>query len=228
MRQIVHTVAALVFLLTASGAHAGVITIDYDLGSSVVSILGGMISIPPDGSITSSTASVTVAGSSLSNASPGAAGLHGLNLAATVDATVAGAATLTGGFTGVQVGNAAGTLTGGLGNLVLGTLNLNLTGAINCTPAGICGALGTFPILITGTSPITGLGSIGVGGVNTPGAGTLNAVLPITIGGAAGVINLVGQEVSRSYVPEPGSFGLLGLGLLGLAGVGWRRTRSPR
>jgi hypothetical protein len=228
MRRIVHTAAALAFLLTTSSAHAGAIIIDYDLGSSVVSMLGGLISIPPDGSITSATATVVVPGSSLSNASAGPGNLQGLNLAASVNATVVSAATLTGGFTGVQVGNAAGTLTGGLGNLVLGTLNLNLTGVINCTPAGICGALGTFPILLMGTSPITGIGNVGIGGVNTPGAGTLNAVLPIMIGGAAAQINLVGQEVSRSYVPEPSSFGLLGLGILGLAGVGWRRAHPRR
>ena len=44
---------------------------------------------------------------------------------------------------------------------------------------------------------------------------------------ASAVLNLVGQEVSRTYVPEPNTFALVGLGVLGLAGLGWRRNR-PR
>jgi hypothetical protein len=49
----------------------------------------------------------------------------------------------------------------------------------------------------------------------------------LAIGGNPAAVSLVGQEVSRTYIPEPNTFALVGLGMLGLAGLGWRRTR-PR
>jgi len=221
-------ICVLLAVSAARSARAGTIQIEFDLSASVVSILGGILTIPPDGSIPASSATVTIQGSSIANPQAGAAALSNLDLAATVNGTVGGVVTLTGGFTGTQVGVANGALTGGLANLVIGTLTLDLTGLINCTPAGTCALLGTFPITIMSITPITGVGSIGVGGLGTFGNGTLNAILSVTIGGNSAVINLVGQEVGRTFtptVPEPTTFALFGLGMLGLAGMGWRRNR---
>jgi hypothetical protein len=215
-------------LALASNAQAGTISIEFDLSNSVVSILGGIVTIPPDGAITSASATVNIQGASISAPSGGAASLTGLNIVATVNGTVAAVATLTGGFTANQIGTANGSLTGGLANLAIGTLTLNLTGLINCTPAGPCGVLGSFPISLASTNPITGVGSLGVGGLGIFGAATLNAILNVTIGGNTAVVTMLGQEVNRTFlpsVPEPTSIGLFGMGMLGLAAAGWRRTR---
>jgi hypothetical protein len=227
MHRFVLGIAALAILLAAPGARAGTITIDFDLSSSVISILGGIITIPPDGTVTSASATVSVNGSGITNPVAGAAAMTGLTLKATVDATVGGSVVITGGFTGTQVGSATGSLTGGLANLVVGTLTLGLTGGIDCF-GGLCPAIGTFPIVITGLHAITGVNNIGVGGFGSLSAATLNAILNLTIGGNAAVINLIGSEVSRTFtpsVPEPNTFAMFGLGIVGLAGIGWRRNR---
>lgn len=207
-------------------AQAGTITIDFDLSNSVVSILGGIVTIPPDGNINSATARVTIQGANLGSPQAGPAALSNVSMAATVNGTIGSAVTLTGPFSGQQVGTATGSLTGGLNNLVVGTLTLNVNGLINCF-GGLCGVLGTFPIsAVNSLSVITGIVPLGVGGLGSIGAATLNGILSLTLSGNTAVINLVGQEVGRTFVPEPNTFGLVGLGLLGLAGVGWRRTRS--
>ncbi|MFP8878405.1 MAG: PEP-CTERM sorting domain-containing protein [Myxococcota bacterium] len=229
LHRIALTAAALTVILTAPGARAGTITIDFDLSNSVVSILGGVIVIPPGGSITSAAATVTIQGSSISDPVAGEAALSNLNLQASVNQTIAGIANLTGSFSGSQVGAANGSLSAGLGKLVINTVTMNLSALINCAPAGPCGILGSFPISVMSTSPITGVGSLGVGGFGTFGNGTLNAILSVTIAGNPARINLVGQEVSRTFmptVPEPSTFGMFGLGMLGLAGLSGRRSRN--
>jgi hypothetical protein len=221
--------ASAVTLFLASPAQSGTITVDFDLSNSIISILGGILTIPPDGSITASTASVTIQGNSITTPVPGPASMSNLSLQATINGTVGAIATLTGNVTGTQVGAAAGVLTGGLANLAINTLTLNLSALINCAPAGPCAILGTFPISVMSLTPIPGVGNLGVGGLGTFGNGTLNAILSITIGGNSALITLVGQEVSRTFtpsVPEPGTFGMFGLGMLGLAAIGWRRSRS--
>jgi hypothetical protein len=40
------------------------------------------------------------------------------------------------------------------------------------------------------------------------------------------VLNLVGTEVGRTYVPEPNTFGMVALGVAGLAGMRARRRRQ--
>jgi hypothetical protein len=221
-------VTAVVLLLAAPPALAGTITIDFDLTGSGVALLGGILNIPPDGSITAASAQVTVQGSSATNPTAGAAQLGNLVVVATVDGTVGSAVLLTGGFSAAQIGGGAGSLSGGLANLNLATLTLNVNGLVNCF-GGLCTALGTFPIsVVNSVSVLTGFGSMGIGGLGTLGAATLNGVLPLTIGGNTMALSLVGQEVNRTFViPEPNTFALVGLGMLGLAGLGWRRTR-PR
>jgi hypothetical protein len=220
-------VTAAILLLAAPPALAGTITIDFDLTGSGVALLGGILNIPPDGSITAASAQVTVQGSSAANPTAGAAQLGNLVVVATVNGTVGSAVLLTGGFSAAQIGGGAGSLSGGLANLNLATLTLNVNGLVNCI-GGLCTALGTFPVsAVSSASVLTGLGSIGLGNLGTLSAASLNGVLSFTIGGATAVLSLVGQEVNRTYIPEPNTFALVGLGIVGLAGLGWRRTR-PR
>jgi len=219
-------VTAVILLLAAPSARAGTITIDFDLTSSSIALLGGILNIPPDGSITAASAQVTVQASNLTSPSAGAAQLGNLMVVATVNGTVGSAVLLTGGFSAAQNGGGAGSLSGGLANLAMATLTLNLNGLVNCI-GGLCSAIGTFPVsAVNSASVLTGIGNLGIGGLGTLGAATLNGVLSFTIGGATAVLSMVGQEVSRTYVPEPNTFALVGLGMLGLAGLGWRRTRS--
>jgi hypothetical protein len=220
-------VTAVTLILAAPSARAGTITIDFDLTGSSIALLGGILNIPPDGSITAASAQVTVQGSDLTNASAGAAHLGNLMLTATINGTVGSAVLLTGGFSANQVGGGAGALSSGLANLNVAALTLNVNGLVNCF-GGLCPALGTFPIsAVNSLSVLTGIGSMGIGGLGTLSAATLNGILSLTIGGNTAVLSLVGQEVNRTYIPEPNTFALVGLGVLGLAGLGWRRTR-PR
>jgi len=224
---LVAPVTAVVLFLAAPFAQAGTITVNYDLSSSAVALIGGVLNIPPDGSITAASAQVTVQGSNLTNASAGAAQLANLTLVATINGTVGGAVSLTGGFSGAQIGGGAGNLSAGLANLGVTTLTLNLNGLINCF-GGLCTALGAFPVLaVNSVSVLTGFGGLGIGGLGTLGGATLNGVLSLSIAGTAVTVSLVGQEVGRTFIPEPNTFALVGLGVLGLAGLGARRTR-PR
>jgi hypothetical protein len=216
---------ALFLVAQASSATAGTITVEFDLSNSAISILGGALTIPPDGSITSASATVVVQGSNATSPSAGAASLKALTIAATINGTVGGAVSLTGNLSGNQIGTAAGSLTGGLGNLLMGTLTLSLNGNVNCF-GGLCGVLGTFPVsLLNSMSVLSGPVGLGIGGLGTLGSATLTALLSLSVGGNPAVVNLVGQEISRTFVPEPNTFGLVGLGLLALSGAGWRRTR---
>ena len=95
---------AAALLLAAPSAWADSITIDFDLTSSSISLLGGILDIPPDGSLTSATAQLTVPASSLTSALAGSAQLSALDLAATINGTIGGSILITGGFTASQIG----------------------------------------------------------------------------------------------------------------------------
>lgn len=213
-------------ILAAPAANAGSVEIEFDLTNSTLTMLNGILTLPPDGTITAATARVTVPAASLSAPLSGVAQVSSLVLSGTLNGTVGGAVLLTGGFSGNQVGGGAGVLSGGLANLALGSLSLDLNGIVNCF-GGQCPALGTFPISATNwLTVLTGLDSFGVGGLATPGAGTLTGVLPMNLAGNSVVVSLIGQEVSRIFVPEPGTGSLLGLAVLGLLGARAARGRA--
>jgi hypothetical protein len=110
--------------------------------------------------------------------------------------------------TGIVAGNE---LTGDAGQTidVDGALG---SGIYGCTPIGPCGFAGLggpFPI------PLSGLKQYPVGGsvlifTNLGGASGLTGSLVLPIGGTSISVSLVGTEVSRQVVPEPGQ-GLLAL-----------------
>jgi len=229
MHRIAPLIALLLLLGSAPAARAGQITIDFDLSGSSISILGGAIVVPPDGSITTAGTKLEVQGSSSANAAAGSALLKSLTLSGTVSGTVLTAATLTGGVSASQVGSVAGALNPALTLAAFGGPGvLSVNALINCTPAGICGALGAFPISITGPQTFSPFGSFQVGSINNVGNATLSGQVSLTLGGLTMVFNLVGAEISRTYVPEPSTFSLLGIALIGVAACRWRRVRSPR
>ena len=116
----------------------------------------------------------------------------------------------------------------------------NLSGNLIAAVAGTANLASTFVnqvmATLTGTvTGITGTGIAPVGQLTIMNAAAATATFRATgfaFGGigvaVTGTLTLTGQEVSRSFIPEPGTFSLLGLGLVGLAaaGTGARRRRA--
>jgi hypothetical protein len=226
MRRIAPLIALLLLLGSAPAARAGQITIDFDLSGSSISILGGVIVVPPDGSITSAGTRLQVEGSSNANASAGPARLRSLTLGGTISGTVLGAMTVTGGISASQIGSAAGLLNPALTLAAFGgTGVLSVNALINCTPGAACIVLGAFPISISGPQTFSPFGSFQVGNINSVGNATLSGQLSVMLSGLTAVFNLAGTEISRTYVPEPSTFSLLGIALIGVAACRWRRVR---
>ncbi len=99
----------------------------------------------------------------------------------------------------------------------------------------LCGALGDFPISIMGTnpSPPGQAFTITLAGLNTPGAANVGGTMPISLppetsNGSTftGTVFLAGNEVSRTYVPEPGALVQLTAGAIALAGLSLRSRRN--
>lgn len=224
-RSLASFVSCLLLLLTAPSAWAGSIHIDFDLTGSSASLLGGLLQLPPDGSITSASARVTVPGASLTEATSGSAQLSSLQLAATIDATVGGSVGIAGDFTAVQTGAGLGNLAGDLATLDIASILFEIDGTLDCV-GGQCVALGTFPVSVTDSLVLfINLDPFVIGGLDTVGGGTLSGALAFNLGGNEGVATLVGQESGRSFVPEPASGMLVGFGLL--AAVCVDRRRGP-
>lgn len=227
MRRTLPLLATLLCIVAfALPSQAGRIDIDFDFSGSSISILGGSVNIPPDGTITSASGQIGVPGSGLVTASSGAgARFRDLTLDATLDATLATfGVTLTGGAQATQLGGGNGSLSAGLGNLVFGNMQLSLAVAINCMGStAVCSAL-SLPLATTGPQTLA-LGTIPISGLGTVGAGAVNGSFSITLAGFTAVLNLVGTEVSRTFIPEPNTFGLVALGLAGLAGMRSLRRR---
>ena len=228
MRQLCSLLAALWLGLSGASARAGEVTIGFDFTGSTISLLGGILTIPPGGTITAASGNATFLATGLTQISAGPARLEALDVAATIDQNVLGQAYVTGNILAQQLaGPTWGQLSAGLGNAVFSNILLNVDVDAACTGIG-CPFIGTFPINIAGNFTVSNLNAA-LGNLATLSAATLMANVPITLSGFSGVLNLVGSEVSRSFspVPEPGTFGALSLGLVALAFVARaaRRTR---
>ena len=100
---------------------------------------------------------------------------------------------------------------------------------------GFLGCLfGDFPITIVGTNPPPPgqAFTITLSGLNTPGAGNVGGTMPISLppeteNGSTftGTVFLNGNEVSRTYVPEPDALVQLIAGAVALAGLSLRSRR---
>lgn len=216
---------ALVLAGPASSSLAGALSIDFDFSQSSISILGGVIAVPPDGSVSASTATVTVSADGPTTPMTGAAALQNLGVTATIDANVLGQAAVTGSVSASQLGTAAGSLllTGGTGNASFPGFLLALNAAVNCAGSG-CAFIGTFPILSSSAHTFTA--ALPIANIAAPGQAAIDTEFSVTLGGMSALVALVGSEVSRHYVPEPDSFALLGGALVAMLLL--RRTRIRR
>ncbi len=227
MRQTCAALVALWIGLSGAAARAGEVTIQFDFTGSTLSILGGVITIPPGGTITAATGNATFLAIGPTQISAGPARLEALDVAATINQNVLGQALVTGNILAQQLASPTyGQLSAGLGNAVFSNILLNANVTAACAGIG-CPFIGTFPLNIAGNYTAANLNAA-VGNLATLSAATLMGTLPISLSGFSGVLNLVGSEVSRSFspVPEPGTLGALSLGLVALALIA-RVTRRP-
>jgi hypothetical protein len=210
-------------MLAASGARAGQLTVDFDFSGSSVAILGGFITVPPDGSISSASGQVVLNAPGLLTAAPGPAQLANLAFAGTIAKNDLGV-NISGAIGGSQVAAAAGSLSTGLDHLSFSPFQLSFTGFANCTSTGPgCGVLG-LPATFDETKLFT-IASLAVGNLGVAGGAFVSGTFDFTVGGFTAVLNLVGNEVARTWVPEPNTFGLVALGVAGLA-AGRRHLRG--
>jgi hypothetical protein len=191
------------FLLAASAGHAGAIDIEFDLTGSVVNTLGGRVTVPPDGTITAGTVRMRVPGAGAGTASAGPSRLSAFSMGLSVDALVSGAS-VAGTAMMAQNGIASGTLTGMLTHLaVTSPLLVSATGSFQCNGAG-CAALGTFPVSFNGLQTVGPPVNFTVNGLGASGQATARGTLLMRLGTRTAVLDVVGSEISRTFVPEPG------------------------
>jgi hypothetical protein len=228
MRRFAPLLFALMLIGPGSTAQAATINIDFDLSGSTLSILGGIIDVPPDGQFTQATATLVVEGAGIST--PQAGGqviLWKLRLKGTISADILGQALVTGNFNNNALNQLVGTLSAGLANVAFpGSLVFGMNNQLDCSGVA-CGSLAAFPLNLTGPTTLSVLGSIPLAGLGTSGAANFAASFSVSISGYTMLVSLVGQEIFREYaqIPEPGTAGLVVIGLAGLGALAARRRR---
>jgi hypothetical protein len=217
--RLVSGTASLVLLLATSSAGAGSIEIEFDLTGSSVSLLGGILLVPPDGQVTHAHVTLSVTGSDITTPAVGVARVRDLDVGATIDGTVGNSVLITGDFVAERSAGGTGSLASDLTTLSLTSLTLTLDGMLDCTGSQ-CIALGTFPVSVVGV-PVqpSSLDPWVVHGLGIQGAGTLTATLPFDLGGNAVLADLSGVETTRRFVPEPSATLLAAAALMTLAGL---------
>ena len=213
-RRGVTCIALVLGLMAPPGeARATFLEIDFDFtDQSFVSLLGGVIVTPPDGSFDSGSARVRVDASDLSTPIPGGdVTFDQADFAGSVFKVIPEAAFILGSFEGVQIGTLDGTLAPGeMGVDFAEDIILDLDIALACAGVG-CDLLG-FPIDVTGISSLA-ITFMSFTDLNSPGDATISAILPIELDGVLGVLTLVVNEQSRQFIPEPQTATLLVIGL---------------
>ncbi len=221
-RPTVALAAALLLLALGDHARAEMIEIEFDLSAdSSVTALG--VTVPPNGQVTAASVTISVPGTGPSNPTTGIATMRSFTLNGTVSAVII--ATVTGFLDGDQLGNVSATFNTLSLLSIFQPWSLNLTGMLDCTPPFLCGLLGTWPQTFNSVQSIT-VAYLRLGGLSTPGAATVNGTFPLFLGSIFATVMMIGNEVSRTFVPEPRWSLLLCSGLLLLAAL-WR-LRSAR
>jgi hypothetical protein len=215
---------ALLLLLPAGPASALSERITFDFtGGSVFSLLGGTIVTPPDGTLDVGTVDLFVEVTAPGVYVPGGAFvLDGISLAGTVAKNL-GAANIAGSYAASQVAPLVGTLDPGLGGgHFVDDLALTFDTQIGCSGSG-CASLG-FPVSDVGVS-LFALSFLPVTDLTVPGAAQITASFAFEVDGVLGHFDLVGVEVARAFIPEPGTFLLVATGCTWIAAMR-RRVRA--
>jgi hypothetical protein len=187
----------------APALRAGTVEVEFDLTGSTLSALGGHINVPPDGTITSGMVRMRMPGTGLTAVSPGPARISAFSLGLTVDALLSGAL-VTGTASMTQNGVANGSLTTALVYLAATSpFRVSATGTFECTGVG-CAAFGTFPVTFNGIQTIGPPASFALGSLHAAGQATARGTLLMMLGSHTAVLGVVGNEISRTFVPEPG------------------------
>jgi len=226
--------AAPLFLLlgAAAPARAGTLTVEFDFTGSSFSINGLVfpVSIPPNGSFTAAGAVVHLPAAGPLTPSNGPASLESFGLDVTVDLPVLSLFTITGNFSLVQSGLAAGTFNAANGvALIDQALHVDQFLRIGCTAAspGLCP-----PPIQSTINEALGILTLPIAGLSVNGAATIISTITVTTNAAGtvtGMFHLVGTEVSRTFVPEPPrGLGLAAGGVALVALAGSRRRRGAR
>jgi hypothetical protein len=230
-------------LVLSTTARADTVEIEFDFGSSVMSFLG-LITIPPDGTINSMGATTILpavkTGGGATSVKTGSALLKSLTVDMTLDALVGIVTRITGPVIVSQVGTSTGPFTntqtvmfGGTGTGNGLGMSLFVSAHLDCVGL-FCGLIGDFPVTIVGTNPPPPgqAFTITLAGLNTPGAANVGGTMPISLppetsNGSTftGTVFLAGNEVSRTYVPEPDALVQLIAGAVALAGLSLRSRR---
>ena len=211
---------AVAALLVPGAGHAGKLSVQFDFGASSVAILGGFINVPPDGSINAGSGQIDFGANGISTAATGAAAVRSLALAGTIAKSGFGV-NVTGAIGATQPSTGFGQLHAGLTSASFNPFLMNFTGFANCSGGTGCTILG-LPATFTGPKTVS-IPGLAIANLNSIGNAMVNGSFTFTLGGFTAVLHLVGNEVGRTYVPEPHTAGLLALGLAGLGIV--RRAR---
>ena len=210
-------------LLTPCVSRAGTIFIDFQISGSTVHALGGLLVVPPDGSITGGTLTLAVPGTDISTPMAGAAEVAGLTLSADFAKALFGV-TLSGTFGMVQQGPAAATLGSDRASLAVPLLTSAVMVHVECSGAN-CALLGTFPLDQSDTGSFANT-QLTLEDLVQPGMASVFGSIESAPGQP--LVDISGKETGRHFVvPEPATGTLALVGLAGLARLA-RPGRRPR
>jgi hypothetical protein len=188
----------------------------FDLTDSVV-VAGGLIEIPPDGTVGSGSLRLSVPATAAGYVAPGAAEISDLTFSLNANASHFGT-TLTGPFSAVQQGTAAGTLSDAIDEVVLSSpLFLDRTGTISCDGYFCWLFADTFPLEMVGIESIAAPATLKVANLGQLGRATVSDTIAVTMNTGTAVFRIQGEETSRSFVPEPRRMEMILAGCLALA-----------